>query len=914
MTLAMRLYQLALHAFPRRHRELYAAEMIDAFARELATRRNASDALATYRFVAAACINVIAAGLGERKRQRRVRFGPAFSSLDFILAWRMLVRYPGLSIVSVLAMTVGIAIAAATTVVLSAMRQSDLPLPEGDRIVTLLQRDLSTRNRESRLLYDFTEWRSMTSVEDLSITRTVQRNLIADGHQPDTVPVVEISAAAFRVARIAPFRGRYLLPEDERPDAPNALLIGYGEWVRRFGADPDIVGRTVKLGSEPYAIVGVMPEGFALPLFHDFWIPWRVDATAYEPRSGPNVEIFGRLVPGATRDSAQAELATIGARLAERSPATHEHLQPAVMPYTYLFNDMADPDNVLALYAIQLSIILLLAIVCVNVAILVYARTATRQGEIAVRGALGASRRRIVAQLFVEALMLSGLAAAGGIGLASVGLSQLTAAFHMIGAELPFWMSFSLSTNAMLYIAGLTIMAAGIIGVVPALKATGMHVQTRLQTLSAGSGSRMQMGRLWTSLIIAQVALTVALLPASLFQGWTALRFRTGDPGFASREFLTAQMVQDRATADPTEAGEREFTAQFAAAQRELERRLEEQSAISDVTFSMAGPGEELAVVLEIEGREPPEDLVNYNIVEGTKRGHLVRFNRVAVDFFEAFDVPVTIGRGFQSSDSGPDVARTTPGVIVNRTLVDTLFDGGNPLGHRIRYVGRSREADARNVTLDRWYEIIGVVPDFPTTRTLDVERQGRVYHAATFGDVYPVHLALRVRRTDPMSFAGVLREISTAVDPNVQLSDLATAEMVLKSEQNMARLLGITLVLAMTSVVVLAAAGIYALMAFTVARRRREIGIRAALGANRNRLLAGIFSRVFAQLAAGAALGMLGAAGLEQILEGEMFQGQGAVLVPIVVALMTAVGLIAAWGPARQGLSIQPTEALREE
>jgi hypothetical protein len=217
-------------------------------------------------------------------------------------------------------------------------------------------------------------------------------------------------------------------------------------------------------------------------------------------------------------------------------------------------------------------------------------------------------------------------------------------------------------------------------------------------------------------------------------------------------------------------------------------------------------------------------------------------------------------------------------------------------------------------VVLDRWYEIIGVVPDFPTARTLDVERQGRVYHAAAFGDVYPVQLALRVRRTDPLSFAGVFREISAGVDPNVELRDVATAEMVLKSEQGMARLLGLTVILAMVSVVVLAAAGIYALMSFTVARRRREIGIRAALGADRNRLLAGIFSRVFGQLGIGAAVGMLGAVGLEQILEGELFQGRGAVLLPLVALVMVAVGLAAAVGPARQGLSIQPTEALRDE
>jgi len=912
---ASRLYHVTLRAFPRRHRDAYAAEMIDSFERELAARLARGRGWSTRWFVAAACLNAVGTGMGERLRQRRRRFGPMFSPLDVTLAWRMLVRYPGLTLVGVFGMAIGIAIAAAAFTIVSTVMESRLPLPDGDRVVSLANWDVATSNREPRMIRDFTAWRAMTSIEDLSITRTVQRNLIADGRQPDTVTVAEIAASAFRVARVGALRGRHLLPEDERADAPNALLIGHDEWVNRFGADPDIVGRAVQLGSSTYVIVGVMPDEFAFPLNHGFWIPWRIEGSAYEPRSGPVVSIFGRLGPGATIDSAQAELSAIGQRLTTTFPGTHQHLRPRVMPYTYAFNDMDDPLNALALRAIQLALVLLLVVVCVNVAILVYARTATRQGDIAVRGALGASRRRIVTQLFVEALMLAGVAATAGLGLASVALRQLNSSLLIVGGQvLPFWMTLELSTDDVLYVAGLTLLAAGIIGVVPALKATGAQVHTRLQTLSPGSGSRMQMGRVWTTLIVAQVAFTVAVLPASMFHAWSALRFRTSDAGFASGEFLTAQLLVDRTTAAPTEEGERAFTARLAAAHQELERRLQDQPAVSDVTFSMAGVGEERALVLEIEGREPPIDLVDYNIVAGSKRGHLVRFNRVAVDFFDAFDVPVTMGRAFQASDTGPGAGRTTPGVLVNRTLVEALLGGASPLGSRIRYVGRSQEADERDVELDRWYEIVGVVPDFPPTGALDVERVSRVYHAAAFGDVYPAELAVRVRSSDAATFAGTLREIGAAVDPNLQLRDVATAEMVLEREQGLMRLIGITVSLAMLSVVVLSAAGIYAMMSFTVSRRRREIGIRAALGADRNRILAGIFSRALGQLAIGAAAGMLGAVGLEQVLEGEMFQGQGAIIVPLVAALMLGVGFVATLGPARRGLSIQPTEALREE
>jgi hypothetical protein len=424
----------------------------------------------------------------------------------------------------------------------------------------------------------------------------------------------------------------------------------------------------------------------------------------------------------------------------------------------------------------------------------------------------------------------------------------------------------------------------------------------------------MQMGRVWTTLIVAQVAMTVALMPMAIFVLWMALQFRTGDPGFASHEFLTAQLTADRATEMPGVDGERAFTRQLAIAHGELDRRLREQSPVAEVTFSMAGVGEERALVLEVEGRDAPLDPVDYNIVEGSKRGHFVRFNRVATNFFEAYEVPLIMGRTFIASDTH---AADTPGVLVNRTLVDLVFNGANPLGARIRYVGRSREANERDVILNQWYEVVGVVPDFPTSPSYETDRESRVYHAAAFGDVYPVELALRVRGRDPMTFANAFREISAAVDPNLQLRDIATAEIVLEREQGLMRLIGLTVVMVLLSVIGLAAAGMYALMSFTVSQRRKEIGIRAALGADRNRLLIGIFARALGQLGVGAAVGLLGAIALDQFVvdEGDrILHGQGAVILPIVAIVMIVVGLAAALGPARAGLRIQPIEALREE
>ena len=894
-----RLYQLALRAFPRRHRDLYGAEMIDAFDRELAARSGR----ARLSFALAACLNAIGAGLAERRRQRSIRKGPAFSALDFTLAWRMLLRYRGLSLVSVLGMSVGITIAAAAFTLVSMVMGTRLPLPEGDRLVSLVNWDASTSDRELRLLYDLAAWRDAKSIEDFSVSRNVQRNLIVAGRAPEVVMVAEISASAFRAARVGAYRGRTLLPEDERAGAPDVIVIGHDEWVRRFGADPDIVGQSVGLGPTVFTIVGVMPEGFAFPTFHGFWVPWRLDAAAYAPRSGPGINVFGRLAPGATLESAQAELTAISRRLAAASQATHEHLRPLLMAYAQAFSGMEESEDALALYAIEMAIVLLLVLICVNVAILVSARTATRQGEIAVQVALGASRRRIVGQLFVEALMLAGVSAAIGIGLTAVALRYIERAMVTVVGRWPFWFSLELQTSTVIYVVGLTLFAAAIVGVAPALKATGRHVHARLRTLSPGSGSGMQMGRLWTALIVAQVAVTVAILPMATYFAWSSLRIQSGG-GYAAGEFLDASLSLDRTAASATEAGDKTFAARYAGAVAEIERRLKDDSRVREVAFSLTRPGRELAAVLEVEGMP----------VDGARRGTLVRFNRVSPNFFSAFDVPVSIGRDLTAADTPAGAVGVTPGVLVSRALVDQVFSGANPLGRRIKYVGPSGEAPSRNVAIGPWYEVVGVVPDFPAPGPLDDESEGRIYHAVAAGDLYPARLNVRVRTGDPAALADPLRELSASIDSEILLLDVSTAGIARKREQGMMRLIGASLALVILSVILLSSAGIYSLMSFTVARRRREIGIRAALGADRNRLLAGIFSRVLAQLGAGAVLGLIAAVGLEETLEGDILRNYRAMLLPLVVLLMTTIGLIATIGPVRQGLRIQPIEALRDE
>ena len=851
-----------------------------------------------------------------KERQRDARSFRVLDQwwLDVKLAIRMLVRFPGLTLVSVLGMSVAITIAAGGFSIFGMLLNPTLPLHEGDRIVSLQNWDVANTNAEQRSLHDFVTWRdSLTAVEDVGAFRQVGRNLIIPGVQPEVVAVVEISASGFRVTRVAPLLGRYLLDDDEREGAPPVVVIGHEVWKTRFMSDPAIIGRPLQLGSTTHTIVGVMPEGFVFPIQHHYWVPFIAQPERHERLSGPAIYIFGRLAPNATIETAQAEIATVGQQTSARFPATHQQLRPQVLPYTYSFSDMDDPENALAIRIMQYLVSLLLVIVCINVAILVYARTATRHAEIAVRSALGAGRKRIVAQLFIEALALSVLSAVLALGMVEVGLQQVHAALLEIEDDLPFWMDLHLSTDAVVYTFFLAVIAAAIVGVVPALKATGPHVEHRLKDVSAGGGAGMRLGRMWTGLIVAQVAIAVALLPTTVYHAWYGATYGSYDPRIPADEILTAQLVLDAgevSTADAT------FRSRFLDRQQALAQRLAAEPQVSDVTFASHHVGQEARAWIEAEGMQTPTERADYRVELGSTLGYGVRINNVDDKWFEAFGVPLLAGRTF----SGSDVAGGATPVIVNRRFVDDVLDNQSAVGRRIRYVGisgqrtrPSADGAAEGIVLDRWYEIVGVVDDVHD-RGDSSTPNAIVYHPLTGGSSYPALISIRVRHGDPIALSGRLRELSAAIDPNLQLRNVSRMDDLLRLDQSMFRLIATGLVVLTLSVVILSAAGIYALMSCTVEQRRKEIGIRAALGADSRRILGAIFARASLQLGSGAVIGAAVAMLLENASGGELMAGHGRVILPIVSALMIAVGLLAAWSPARRGLSIHPIDTLRTE
>lgn len=879
-----------------------------------------------------------------KESQRNARSFRALDSwwLDVKLGGRMLIKYPGLALVGGFGIAVAVAIAAGGfSVTYGNFLAPSLPFEEGDRIVSIEIWDAAASNPERRILHDYHVWREeLKSVPEIGAFRTVTPNLIAPGAQPESVRVASMSASGFRVARVPPLMGRYLIEDDEREGAPWVVVIGENVWRNRFAGDPAILGRTIQLGATPHSIVGVMPEGFAFPVNHRFWLPLRARSVPPEPLTGPDLMVFGRLAPGATLESAQAELATISQRAALASPKIYAQLRPRVMPYANPFMGMHENRDVNGLHLMQGIVFSMLVLVCLNVAILVYSRTATRQAEIAIRNALGAGRGRIVAQLFIEALALSAVAALAGVAIAEFALRQVAGATLAVASELPFWLSFHLSPGSVLYAGALSVLAAAIVGIVPALQATRRQVQAGLRIIGAGS-SGMRLGTTWTVLIVAQVGFAVALLPAAVSGAWGSLRSGFADPGFAAEEFLSAQLGMDSVPGmDATAvAGTSEFTRRFASRQTELMRRLEAEPRVSSVTFAMVNPGEEHGALIETQGvavtsqpvtpqpvtpqAEPPQSGVEASgsAVRSETEVREVRFNRVDVNFFRVFDVPILAGRGFKPADipsagAGPEEPPEGGVVVVNLPFAQQVF-AGNALGRRIRYVvdDTRRGAAPRNVESGRWYEIVGIVSDFPTGASPEMDGSKlKVYHAVAAGQVQPVTLALRVRGDAPSTFAARLREIAAAVDPELHLRNILSLDEALRREQWIRRMEAAVLVAVTLSVLMLSSAGIYALMSITVSQRRKEIGIRMALGADRKRIVANIFSRALGQLAVGAALGAASGAALEKASGGNLMRGNAAVVLPVVALLMMAVGLLAALGPARRSLRIEPTEALREQ
>jgi predicted permease len=642
-----------------------------------------------------------------------------------------------------------------------------------------------------------------------------------------------------------------------------------------------------------HTIVGVMPEGYGFPVNHSYWIPFRIDVSGFGRREGPDIFIFGRLRDGVSMRQAQAELSALGAQAASAYPLTHARLQPRVFPYAHSILDIQGVTT-RDFAAVQSLISMLAVIIAINVGVLVYARTATRQREIAVRTALGAGRRRIVGQLFIEALVLTGAASAAGIGLARIGMAQGYAIFAAEGnGPLPYFLNVGMPFATYVYVAVLTVFAALVAGVLPALRATGQRVQDTLK--QAGGTDGLRLGRVWTVMIIAQVAIAVTGLPVTITISWSAIQRALTKANYSEESFLAAVVSADADAPAGMAASvyARESLLRFEKSTTDLVAGLEAEPAVEDVTVAATIPGSEPRARIAIDG------------AVSVQSGALdVAFNRVATDFFDVFGARVIAGRALRDTDS----TGATQAIVVNRAFVNRLLGGANAVGRRLHYVEPGRR-EPGGVTTQ--YEIVGVVTDLGTNPIKPDLVDPVIYHSLRSST--RATALIRMRGTDPLPFSSRLRELTSALDPTLRLR-IVTFKEIKRQQTITLRLMLLASSLVVVTVLLLSAAGIYAMMSFTVSQRRKEIGIRAAMGADAGQLLRSIFTKAALQLATGVAVGLVLAFLIDRASEGEMLGLFGLQLLPFTAVVMVLVGLFATIGPARRGLRIQPTEALRAE
>ncbi|HJU90421.1 MAG TPA: ABC transporter permease [Gemmatimonadaceae bacterium] len=816
--------------------------------------------------------------------------GLRFSGLDLRLGGRMLAKHPALTVIATIA--VGFAVAVGT-VGFEVARQAlwpTIPLPDGNAIVALRNWNVADNASVPASRRDYALWRDgLSTITDLSAIEVEERSIAvgAGPGQPETV--ANVTASTFALTRVPALMGRTLLEADERGGAEEVVVVGYDFWKNKLGGAANAVGRVIRISGTPVTIVGVMPRGYGFPRRNGLWRPLHLERI---PEASPSLQyVLGRLAPGHPREEATGQVAAIGARAATMFPETHKNVRLQVLSLPDAVSDLSGRAT-WVLASINVFLVMLAALLCGNVAMLLFARAVSRERELLVRAALGASRGRLIMQLFAEALLLCTVGAVVGLMVARFVLARAWTEFEARTGPLPFWIDTSLSTTTILYAVGLTLFAAAIAGVVPALKVTSAAAGRRLRAASSGGGG-LQFGGVWTVVIVAQIALTT-MLPVPLIGVGTDVT-RNTPAGFPAEAFLTATLAIDRfggvaASSDTVPAAR---AVRLETRYRALADRLRQEPGVLDVTYADIMPLTRHwwdGIYMD------PGPAAEHS--ERCVGGYCVGYVSVDPRFFDVVGAPVIHGRALTTADA----EHRTRAVLVNEFFVDSVMGGRNPIGRRLRF-------SSSEPTAESWYHIVGVVPNLGVTRNTSDFGRARFYQATLPRETEPLRVAIHVRG-DPQRFAVRLRELAQAIDPALRVIDPKPLPRLAESQSAfwLQFLIGFTSVTLMLSL-----AGVYAVTAFAVARRTREIGVRVALGARPLQVLATVFKRPLVQIALGVGVGAILALGLANNDLSDVHLddfGRSAVFA-LSTILCCALACIV---PTRRALRIQPTEALRDE
>ncbi len=795
---------------------------------------------------------------------------------------RLLARIPGFTAVAVLTLALGIGANTAIFSVVHAVLLRPLSLPSPERLVMVWENDRLRGTRQERASApDFQDFRAQATVfEALSAWQSTDATLTGAG-EPERLVAARVSANYFTLLGVPPLLGRAFLPEEEKIGRHRVAVLGHGLWRRRFGADRDILGKTVTLEGESFTVVGVAPARAALPLnAEELWAPLALQGSDLF-RGVHRLRVYARLKPGIALEQAQIEMTAIMRRLEAAYPDDNQGRGAVVVS---LHDQLVrDARPVLLLLEAAVGIVLLIA--CVNVASLLLARASGRSREIAVRAALGAGRGRILRQALAENLVLAVLGLGLGLLLAAWTVDLVRTAGPR---DVPRLDQVGLNGQVLGFAALVTLLAWAVFTVAPALRLGRTDLMPVLREGGPGALGPAGRERLRHGLLIAEVALSTLLLIGAGLLIRSLARLAAVDPGFDPRNVVTLGLQLPPARYPMPRVWPILEWPQVTAFQ---DRLLETVSALPGVRSAALAVGTPASATwttrMTVVGRpEPPP-------------GHQdeVYYRPVSEDYFRAAGLPVLKGRGFDARDDG----RRPLVVVINQSFAKRYFPDQDPLGQRVKLYGVAREV----VGVAGDEKFLGLASEAPPAAYLPF-RQGLLDS-----------LSLIVRAAgDALALAPSLHKVIWSLDPNLAVFDVVTLEQALAESlaqrRFTMRLLGAFAALAL----LLAVVGIYGVVSSTVGRRTHEIGLRMALGAARRDVLRLVVRHVLLLTVAGVGLGLAAALALSRLLAGLLF-GVGPrdpVTFLAAALILTGVALAAGFLPARRATRVDPMVALRYE
>jgi predicted permease len=805
---------------------------------------------------------------------------------DVRVGLRMLIKTPLLSLIAILTVGLGVGLTTHTFSTVYGTILRGVPVPGEERLMHIDTNRLELGAESMEMsIHDFQDLRvQQTSFEDVAAFYQGNVNLAGEEGPPERFVGAFVSANALSHLGVPPLLGRGFRPGEDEPDASPVIVLGYHVWTNRFVQDPAIVGKSIRVNGETTEIIGVMPEGFRFPFREDAWLPHRIDADGLPRGAGQDLDVFGKLREGVSQEAARAELSTIAARLARDFPDTNEGLGAGTRPFEIRYM----PEEIRAIMWVMLGATFgVLLIACANVANILLARTSVRSKDVAIRTALGASRAEIVRQLMVESAILTVAGGVLGIALSAWGVRVFNAALE--GIYRPYWIDIRMDMPVLLFSLAVTAAAAFAAGLYPAMRASGVKIGEILKDESRGS-SGLRLGRFSNSLVVTEIAVSCGLLIGAGFMIKSVINIQNVDLGFESEGIITGRVSLFETEYPTAESRDQFFDL--------LKERLEAEPGVVSAALGTHLPSMgSFGWYIAVEGETYQTDR-DHPVVPSTS---------VTTDYFRTAGVDVLQGRDFSPLEARID---GDPVVIVNQSFVNRYLPEGDPLGRRIRRGLSTSELP--------WMTIVGVVPDIHVGGGVggigdDRIPPERIFVAKGLIDYTSYSMAVRVEG-DPAAFSGRMRSIVAELDPNLPVYDLLPLTEAIQQAIWAFGLFGSLFTIFGAAALFLAAVGLYGVMAFSVSQRRREMGVRMAMGAEDSAIIRLVLGKGAFQLGIGIAVGLaLGAAmgqPLRHILYG-VETGDPYVYGSVVLTLLGA-GLLACFVPARAATKANPVDAMR--